>query len=80
MQMGLSESPVCGILPIGLAISIMGHRSLFLQHIHFISNVVLSITVLYFTSWLELYSYVSNIDKSHTIAVLEQFRICICII
>ena len=67
MQMGLSESPVCGILTIGLAISIMGPWSFVLQHIHFISNVVLSITVLYFTSWLELYSYVCNI------AVLEQF-------
>ena len=48
MQMGLSESPVCGILDIGLSISIMGPRSLFLQHIHFISNVVLSKIVLYF--------------------------------
>ena len=45
-----------------------GSPVIILQHIHFISNVVLSITVLYFTSWLELYSYVCNI------AVLEQFR------
>ena len=75
MQMVLSKSPVCGILAIGLAISIMGPISLFLQHFHNVSNVPLSYTVLY--QQLGLNSICMCVIRSKLFKTIQNFCLLI---